>query len=352
MSQGADEKWMHQALKEGRKGLGLTSPNPPVGAVIVKEGRELSRGWHHKAGQPHAEREALNALEPGRAQGATAYVTLEPCSTIGTTGACCAALIEAGISRVVYGARDPNPCHSGKADQVLAAAGIEVVSGVLEDECLHLIRGFAMSQSEHRPWVIAKSAMSLDGRITRPKGEGQWLTGSPAREEVQWLRREVDAIITSGETVRADDPALTVRSPAADPQKKQPWRVILTRKEIDRRAYQVFLDEHRERTLLFRNSDLYEILRTLTKEHKVCSVLLEAGGALLGAFQDAGLIDEWVFYLAPLVTGGPTASVAGLGASSLLERTCLKDVKIHQVGRDVCARGLVNRDEMPKLERG
>ena len=352
MKQPDDEKWMALALEEGRKGLGLTSPNPAVGAVIVKNGQELSRGWHHKAGQPHAEREALNQLDSEAAQGATAYVTLEPCSTVGRTGACCTALIEAGITRVVYGTRDPNPSHAGNADQLLKAAGIEVVSGVLEEECLHFIRGFAMTQTEGRPWVIAKTAMSLDGRITRPADEGQWLTGAPAREEVQWLRREVDAIITSGETVRADNPALTVSAPASDPNKEQPLRVILTHKDLDRSAYQVFLDEHRDRSLVFKDRELYDVLRTLTLEYGVCSVLLEAGGGLLGAFQDEGLIDEWVVFLAPLVTGGPTVSVAGEGTASLAQTTGLQRVKIQQIGRDLCARGSVRRDGPRELERG
>jgi len=187
MKKNEDEHWMQEALSEARKGLGLTAPNPSVGAVIVRDGIELSRGWTQKPGQAHAEREALANLTKHsnvpNAQGATIYVTLEPCSTHGRTGACTDALIEAGISKVVYGAKDPNPAHSGAADAILKARGIEVISGIHQSLCEASIRGFAKVQTSGRPWVIAKTAMSLDGRITRPPGESQWLTGAQARED-------------------------------------------------------------------------------------------------------------------------------------------------------------------------
>lgn len=346
-----DEHWIREALKEARRGVGLTAPNPPVGSVIVRDGIELARGWHRRAGTPHAERNALAALATGEAEGATAYVTLEPCSTHGRTGACTAALIDAGISRVVYGARDPNPAHVGGADEVLQKAGIEVRSGVCNEECLHLIRGFTMVQKNGRPWIIAKTAMSLDGKITRPPGEGQWLSGPEAREEVQLLRAEVDAIMTSGETVRRDDPALTLRSPSISPAKEQPWRIVLTNKVIQQADYQLFNDNYAEKTLVFRNRNLNEILNQLAIDQSVNTVLLEAGGKLLGAFHDAGLIDEWVIYLAPMVTGGPSPAVGGEGAASLEERLSLKEVSIHQVGNDLCARGLVDRSGPASLER-
>jgi diaminohydroxyphosphoribosylaminopyrimidine deaminase/5-amino-6-(5-phosphoribosylamino)uracil reductase len=309
----------------------------------VKDGIELARGWHRRVGTPHAERDALAKLPPGAAVGATAYVTLEPCSTHGRTGACTEALIAAGVSRVVYGARDPNPAHVGRADKVLREAGIEVTSGVCEEDCLHLIRGFAMVQKEGRPWVIAKTAMSLDGRITRPPGEGQWLSGPGAREEVQLLRASVDAIVTSGETVRRDDPALTLRSSVISPNKEQPWRVVITRKQLDRSKFQLFNDRFAERTLVFENLDLKVILEQLVENKGVTQILLEAGGGLLGSFLDAGLIDEWVIFLTPMVTGGPSPSVGGAGVPSLAERLSLKNLSIDQVGDDLCARGLVDR---------
>jgi diaminohydroxyphosphoribosylaminopyrimidine deaminase/5-amino-6-(5-phosphoribosylamino)uracil reductase len=351
MKKHEDKRWIQIALEEARRGVGLTAPNPPVGSVIVRDGIELARGWHRRSGTPHAERNALANLAPGEVRGATVYVTLEPCSTQGQTGACTDALIAAGVSRVVYGAHDPNPAHVGGADQVLAAAGIEVESGVCEDECLHLIRGFAMVQTKGRPWVIAKTAMSLDGRITRPPGEGQWLSGPGAREEVQLLRAEVDAILTSGETVRRDNPALTLRSAAISPDKVQPWRVVLTREGLEQADYQLFNDNHSQRSLLFQNENIGSVLTQLATNKSVNTVLLESGGGLVGAFLDAGLIDEWVIYLAPMVTGGPSPAVGGEGACSLEERYSLKNLSIHQVGNDLCVRGLVDRSGPHALVR-
>ena len=204
--------WMRLALKEAQRSTGLTSPNPAVGAVIVKDGRVIARGRTRQVGGNHAERDALSILEAGEAKGATIYVTLEPCSTRGRSGACTDAIIAAGISRVVYGLEDPNPSHAGRADEILNAAGIEVERGICEEECRHQIRGFISVQTKGRPWVIAKTAMSLDGKISRPNGEGQWLSNEQSRERVHLLRGEVDAIVTSGETVRRDNPSLTIRS--------------------------------------------------------------------------------------------------------------------------------------------
>ena len=351
MRENEDKRWIQVALEEARCGVGLTAPNPPVGAVIVRDGLELARGWHRRAGTPHAERIALAKLAPGEARGATVYVTLGPCSTLAKTRACTTALIEAGISRVVYGTRDPNPAHEGGADKVLAAAGIEVKSGVCEEECFHLIRGFAMVQKEGRPWVIAKTAMSLDGRITRPLGEGQWLSGPGAREEVQLLRAEVSAIITSGETVRRDNPSLTLRSAAISAEKEQPWRVVLTRNGIQQADYQLFNDEHAQRSLSFQNEELGTVLSKLVINQGVDTVLLESGGGLMGDFLDAGLVNEWVIYLVPLVTGGPSPAVGGMGAGTLEERYSLKNITIRQVGDDLCVRGLVDREGPGRLER-
>ena len=341
-----DLHWMTLALEEAKKGIGLTGSNPSVGAVIVRDGRELSRGRTQLSGAPHAERDALSKITD--ASGATVYVTLEPCSSHGRSGACTDALIEARVSRVVYAISDPNPAHVGNADAVLRAAGIEVSSGLLEEECQHLIRGFTMAQTQGRPWVIAKTAMSLDGKITRPSGESQWLTGPEAREDVQLLRAEVDAIITSGATVRNDDPALTLRSSAISPDKEQPLRVVVTRKELDQSAYQIFQDGHP--TTTFCNVPISEILRTLAKEGKN-TVLLESGGDLMGAFLDEGLIDEFVIYYAPLITGGPTPALGGVGVSSLADRHALKNTSLAKIGEDLRLRGVVNRDGPAPLER-
>ncbi len=225
-----DQRFMALALAEARKGLGRTSPNPAVGAVIVRAGRVLARGHHRGAGLPHAEIEAIRAVA-GRAgcRGATLYVTLEPCSTHGRTPPCTDAIIAAGFARVVFGATDPNPRHAGRAEKILRAAGIVVTRGVLAKECAALNRAFNHWVTTRRPWVIAKCAMSLDGRLTRRRGESSWLTGPAARRHAQQLRARVDAILVGAATIRADNPRLTVRGPAARDGARQPWRVVLTR---------------------------------------------------------------------------------------------------------------------------
>ena len=242
-----DEEWMKLALEEARKGVGKTAPNPPVGAVIVRDGEVLGKGWHRAAGQPHAEREALADAGNLDLRDATIYVTLEPCSTHGRTPPCTDGIIAAGISRVVYACVDRNPDHAGRADALLRAAGIEVVSGVLAEEAGKILRPFFKVRETGLPWVIWKSAMSLDGRITRPPGEGQWLTGAEARTDVQQLRATVDTMLTSGETVRRDNPALTIRVPELLAGRSQPWRVVFSDRpeSLDHDAA-VFSDEWRD----------------------------------------------------------------------------------------------------------
>ena len=341
-----DVYWMQRALTLARNGIGYTSPNPAVGAILVKDGAELGGGWHRGAGQAHAEIEAIAAARASHGdtccKGATIYVTLEPCSTRGRTGPCTEALIKAGIARVVYGAVDPNPNHAGVADVLLGEMGVEVSAGIEAADCGRLIRPFAKVQSTGLPWVIVKTAMSLDGRITRPPGEGQWLSGPESRTEVQQLRREADAVLTSGQTVRADDPKLTVRDPALHPERGQPWRVVMTSREDSLPASAaLFTDEHAERTLVFCKKRIEVVLRELASEHGVCTVLIEAGGSLLGRFIDEGWADEAVVYLAPILTGGPVPAVGGEGVADLAERLRLKDVEFARFGDDVRMRGLI-----------
>lgn len=348
-----DEQWMREALVEARKGIGLTAPNPPVGAVIVKQGKKLAAGWHRKAGQNHAERDALAQLAtlgPNIVAGSTIYITLEPCSTEGKTGSCTAALIEAGLARVVYATDDPNPHHIGRSKKLLESAGISVTTGILEDEAKHLIRGFSIVQTEKRPWVIAKTAMSLDGRITRRSEEGQWLTGEEAREQVQLLRAEVDCIITSGETVRIDNPALTIRSKAIPRAKQQPSRVVMTRSEMKYENYRIFSDKDREKTRVFKNYSPHQVLQKLASEGYT-SVLLECGGELMGTFYNEGLIDEFMFFYAPMITGGPKTGLGAEGISDLGKRLSLKETSLHQIGSDLCLRGMVDREGPRPLQR-
>lgn len=336
-----DEEWMALALEEARKGIGRTAPNPPVGAVIVRDGVVLGKGWHRAAGQPHAEREAIADARGKNLRGSTIHVTLEPCSTHGRTPPCTQGIIDAGITRVVYACVDRNPDHAGRADEILTNSGIEVVSGVLAEEAGKILRPFFKVRQTGLPWVIWKTAMSLDGRITRPPGEGQWLTGELARADVQKLRSTVDAILTSGETVRRDNPALTIRIPELLEGRTQPWRVVATDKpDTMPAAAPLFSDEWRDRTVIRPRHDPEQTLRDLVKEQGVLSVMVEAGGVYSAALFEAGLIDEAVIYYAPILCGGPSTGLAGAGLTGSAH---LDEVGFQQLGNDVRLRGLVRR---------
>jgi diaminohydroxyphosphoribosylaminopyrimidine deaminase/5-amino-6-(5-phosphoribosylamino)uracil reductase len=342
----ADEEWMRAACAEAALGIGLTAPNPPVGAVVVRDGECLGRGWHRKAGGAHAERAALDAAVaahgPERVRGATVYITLEPCSTHGRTPPCTARLLDAGVSRVVYGATDPNPAHAGRAREILTAAGIEVCSGVLAAECEELIRPFAKVQRTGLPWVIVKTAMSLDGRLTRPPGEGQWLSGSAALDAVHQLRQRVEVIVTSGETLRRDNPRLTLHRGPARPGKIQPLRAVLTMDAASLpAAANVFTDAHAARTRVYQNPDLREMLASFVSEHQALTVLIEAGGRLAARFLEADLVDEFHAYLTPWLTGGDVAAVAGTGAAGLSDALRLDAPVFERLGDDVLLRARI-----------
>ena len=329
---------MRLALAQARKGLGATSPNPAVGAVLVKRGKILSRGYHHRAGLPHAEIEALK--KTAKARGSTLYVTLEPCSTHGRTGACTEAVIAAGIKRVVIGAIDPNPAHSGRGVEILRKAGIEVTTGVLEQECAELNKAFNKWVVTQMPYVIAKAGMTLDGRLSLPPGEGQWITNPASRTDAQKLRAMVDAILVGAETVRVDNPKLTVRGIRVP---RQPWRIVLTRTGNLPPEAHLFSDEHKERTLVFKAKPLRSVLRELGKRG-ITSVLIEGGGEVLGQAFDHRLVDEVVFYIAPILAGGPKVAVGGRGAGATVESIRLEQVAYRRIGSDIRVSGMVSSD--------
>lgn len=337
-----DKDWMGAALAEARKGIGRTAPNPPVGAVIVKNGVVLGKGWHRAAGLPHAEREALaDARELGHeVAGATVYITLEPCSTQGRTPPCVDGLIAAGIKRVVYACTDRNPAHAGRADEILQKAGIKVESGILAAEAEEMLRPFFKVRETGLPWVIWKTAMSLDGRITRPPGEGQWLSGEEARADVQVLRAQVDAILTTGETVRQDRPALTIREPRLLKGRSQPWRVIFTdRPDSLPPDAALFTDEWKERTIMRPRGNPAETLRRLAAEQGVLSCLTEAGGVFSAALFEHGLVDEVVIYQTSFLCGGGAPALAG----SFPRSVHLESLRVEKCGADLRVRGLVKK---------
>ncbi|MEO7932374.1 MAG: bifunctional diaminohydroxyphosphoribosylaminopyrimidine deaminase/5-amino-6-(5-phosphoribosylamino)uracil reductase RibD [Chthoniobacterales bacterium] len=329
----ADADWMQLALQEARKGLGKTSPNPAVGAVIVKDGQLLSKGWHRRAGRPHAEIEAIRALpDPAAARGATIFITLEPCSTHGLTPPCVEAILAHGFVRVVVGTTDPNPAHAGRGLEILRRAGVEVVSGVLEDECRRLNEAFNHWIVTRMPLVIAKCAMSLDGRITRPPGESQWLTSAPARKRAHQIRAQVDAILVGAETVRRDNPQLTIRGLGPRATRRQPWRVVVSRSGNLPASSNLFTDEWKERTLVF--DDLDTALEELG-QRQATSVLIEGGGEILGAAFDKKLVDRVAFFYAPMLVGGDKPAVAGLGVESNESAIQLEQVSYEKLGPDL-----------------
>ena len=338
----SDEHWMQHALQLAQLGVGTTSPNPPVGAVIIRDGLILGEGYHEQAGQAHAERRAIShALSQGHAnrlKGATIYVTLEPCSSYGKTPPCTEAILEAGISRVVYGAVDPDKRHRGRADALLQAAGVQVQGRVAEEACRAFLEPWAYAVENKRPWVLAKIATTLDGRITRK--EERWLSGEASLSLAHQLRLESDAILVGGRTVRTDKPALTVRRPLRPVPscKKQPWRIVLTEDRATLPAdAPLFTDAHADRTLVYESvRDMEALLRELYEQRGVVRLMLECGGRLLRRFLEQGLVNEWVQMITPHLSGGGDYLLPGdyLPAEQRLEAE-----EVQTLGADVVLRG-------------
>jgi len=331
--QASHELFMKVALDEAKRGIGRTAPNPTVGAVVVKNGHICAKGHHHAAGKPHAEIEALRQLSPAQVRGATIYITLEPCSTHGRTPPCTEAILNAGISRVVYGSTDPDPRHRGRAAKILRNAGIEVVEGVLSAECAVLNIHWNHRATTGLPWVIAKVGMSLDGRLDSPPHR-RWITSPASRREAMQLRSSVEAILVGGNTIRTDDPALTVRGIIRSKAKPQPWRIIWSRSGALPKKAQVFTDLHHERTLVFTGITLQKLLQKLGKLG-ISSVLIEGGGQTLGDAFDRKLVDEIRFFIAPVIQGGRIPSVGGQGVGSNEEALRLTNVSYKNIGSDV-----------------
>jgi diaminohydroxyphosphoribosylaminopyrimidine deaminase/5-amino-6-(5-phosphoribosylamino)uracil reductase len=356
-----DELFMRRALALARRALGDTSPNPLVGAVLVRRGEIVGEGWHRRAGEPHAEIEALRDAERrgGRTAGATLYVTLEPCSTQGRTPPCTDALVRAGVRRVVIAATDPNPRHAGRGFDRLREAGIEVLTGVLADEATRMNLGFNHWILHRTPLVTLKAAMSLDGRIATVSGESQWLTGEKARACGQRLRRRHDAILAGINTVLADDPALTIRR---GKRTTAPLRVILDTRARTPRTAQVVADAWASRTLVVCGPDAparrLEALRRQVEVlvaprcggrvdlqwllaelggRGITSLLVEGGGEVHASFLEGRLAHRLAFFYAPLVLGGREASraVAGSGFASRSSLPELEDVRWRRLGADL-----------------
>ena len=336
-----DTHYMQEALALAKMGWGRTNPNPMVGAVVVSpEGTVIGRGYHARAGEAHAE---VNAVQEalrrhGSCRGCTVYVTLEPCCTTGRTPPCTQLLIDNGVSRVVVGALDPNPKHAGQGIEILENAGIECITGICQDECIELNRPFFKYITTGKPFVILKMAMTLDGKIATPEGSSKWITGIEARRRVQQLRRLSDAIMVGGGTLRADSPGLTVREPEDWPF--QPRRLIASRTMDDDEVAAFFPDGNVERVAPESPEDWQALMEKLGKE-ECMALLIEGGGELADTVLKAGIVDYVEFHIAPMLLGG-RESIPVLGGNNpgeLADALRLQRVKVTQYGTDIAISG-------------
>ncbi|MEN8712546.1 MAG: bifunctional diaminohydroxyphosphoribosylaminopyrimidine deaminase/5-amino-6-(5-phosphoribosylamino)uracil reductase RibD [Arenicellales bacterium] len=351
-----DHKYMARALQLANRGIATTQPNPRVGCVIVKEDQIIAEGWHEKAGLPHAEIMALQQAG-GQARGATAFVTLEPCSHYGRTPPCADALIASGISEVVIAMQDPNPLVAGQGMQKLTQTGIKVRSGLLQPQAEELNRGFVSRMTRGRPWVTVKLAASLDGRSAMSSGESQWITGSQARSDVQRLRAASSAVMTGSGTVLADDPSLTVRLDGVD---WQPLRVVLDSHLSIPDSAKIFKDRQPLliATVTAEDDDRFQqikglgidirrfpgqagrvdstsLLKCLAEDYSCNEVLVEAGSVVCGSLLADRLVDEIVLYLAPIVMGSAAKGLFDIpGLESMSQKIHLSVKDVRAVGQD------------------
>lgn len=360
-----DEKWMREALKFSQIGLGWTSPRPSVGCVIVREGRILGGG--HTApgsGNPHAEVTALNQARANGedTQGATAYVTLEPCSHYATTPPCSKALIEAGIIRVVAGVRDPNPEVDGRGYEQLREAGVEVVENCLLQECARIHEQFLKHIVHHTPFITLKAATSLDGKIALPSGESKWITSAESRQRAHVLRHEHDAVLVGIETVLSDDPRLNVRLEGAEKnQWKQPAKIVLDsqgrfplhaflleevekaplyiattqampqekREELEERGAQVLLCPQSHGRIHL--SELVKILY----QREIYSILVEGGANVASSMLQEKLVDKLMWFVAPILIGKGREALGEYTLSRLADAPRLRDVQTERIGDEI-----------------
>ncbi|ORM67914.1 bifunctional diaminohydroxyphosphoribosylaminopyrimidine deaminase/5-amino-6-(5-phosphoribosylamino)uracil reductase RibD [Pantoea rwandensis] len=358
-----DERYMARALELARRGRFTTTPNPNVGCVIVRGDEIVGEGWHHRAGEPHAEVHALR-MAGEKAKGATAYVTLEPCSHHGRTPPCCDALIAAGVSRVVAAMQDPNPQVAGRGLYRLQQAGIEVSHGLMMSEAEALNRGFLKRMRTGFPWIQLKLGASLDGRTAMASGESQWITSAAARRDVQRFRAQSSAILSSSATVLADDPSLTVRwnelnedvhQQLDESALRQPVRVIidsqqrvtpqhrlitqpgetwLMRSDIDQQSWPQSVSQIAV-PLRGEHLDLVAMMMLLG-QRQINTVWVEAGASLAGALLQVGLVDELIVYMAPKLLGNAARGLCELpGLEQLNDAPALNFSDVRKVGADL-----------------
>jgi diaminohydroxyphosphoribosylaminopyrimidine deaminase/5-amino-6-(5-phosphoribosylamino)uracil reductase len=358
---GIDERFMREALRLARRGLGRTSPNPPVGAVIVRKGKVIARGYHQKAGGPHAEVQALAKLGEKGNKGDTLYVTLEPCNHHGRTPPCTEAILKSGIGNVVVGMKDPNPRVTGGGCEYLTQRGVKVRIGILEAECQRLNEFFVKFVTTGRPFVVAKSALTLDGWSATSTGHSQWITNQESREFVHRLRDMVDAVMVGIETILADDPLLNTR--LKNRKGKDPIRIVLDTNLRIPEAAKVLKQDSQAMVLVVvgehasveRQEKLREwgasILVCPTREGRIdlrvlmdrlgamsiTSILVEGGATLMGSLIREKLIDKFYVFKAPKILGGSDGipMALGPGPKNLDQSLILRDMEVKRFGEDL-----------------
>ncbi|MGA6877578.1 MULTISPECIES: bifunctional diaminohydroxyphosphoribosylaminopyrimidine deaminase/5-amino-6-(5-phosphoribosylamino)uracil reductase RibD [Acinetobacter] len=345
-----DQIWMQRAIELARLGQYSTKPNPNVGCVLVKDGQLVGEGYHPRAGQPHAEVFALRDAGDA-ARGATAYVTLEPCAHYGRTPPCAKGLVEAGVARVVVACPDPNPLVAGKGVQILRDAGIQVEVGVLEPQAHQLNLGFLKAMATGQPYVRLKVASSLDGRTAMASGESKWITGNPARLDVQHWRAISAVVITGIETVLADDCQLNVRqlaihqdiSSIAQPKRlvlDRQGRLPLTAKLLEQPDSVMVMGPYRAElealgVIQLEVQPLDQLLRTLVQQYQLYDVLIEAGATLSTAFLQQQLVDEVISYVAPTLLGRSARAMFQAEFERMAQQLRFKLCDVTQFGDDV-----------------
>ena len=355
---------MQMALNLARKGEGETSPNPMVGAIVVQNGRVVGQGYHSKAGGPHAEVVALRKAGK-RARGANLFVNLEPCCHYGKTPPCVDIILQAGIKNIYVGMRDPNPLVLGKGLRVLRQNGVKTETGILREACVRLNETFVKYIVKKKPFVILKSAVSLDGKIATHKGESKWITGESSRKRVHVLRNQVDAILVGAGTILQDDPELTVRLRGR--KRNNPARIILDDDHRTKLSARVFQNAGRERVIYVSSTEpsftRKKQLRSMAVEVNVfgfcgegidwlrfldslarsgiTSLLIEGGGQVNASALSAKVIDKVIFFIAPILIGGASApgAIGGEGTASLFSASQLKNIFVIRVGDDVMVEG-------------
>jgi diaminohydroxyphosphoribosylaminopyrimidine deaminase/5-amino-6-(5-phosphoribosylamino)uracil reductase len=329
------EPMMHRALELALLGPAYGS-NPQVGAIIFdKDLNIIAEGWHKGAGTAHAEVDALSKLPNGVPEGATAVVTLEPCNHTGRTGPCAVALIEAGISRVVYASKDPGN-ESANGAQTLLDAGVEVIQGVLEAEADAQSVVWLTAMKKQRPYITLKWAQTLDGRSAASDKTSKWISGTESREDVHQRRSQLDAILVGTGTVKYDNPDLTARKPDGTRYEHQPLRVVVGNTEL---AQDLRVFNQEAPTVHLKTHDVKDVLAQLW-DRGMRHVLVEGGAQLASEFISLGLFDEILIYQAPLLVGGTNVAVTDIGISTMKDAIALEFVEIKQLGPDVFIRAI------------